>query len=232
LVAVEGASAAGKTTAVTAAARRRGWTALPEAYRRLDPPPSLEFRNAKEVAALERRLLDEEARRYAEARALVRDGATVLADTGFLGPLTYTWALVSMGATPRSSLVGLIDAARSLRARRRWGLPDAVVYLDTPKAVRAARTRRDPAGPTARLAARHAHVGDRERGFYRERLAPLLGPAFASVSGDASASVVARRLAEEVERRLSHPPTDIPAAAVLALFDEGGPEANSSRGNR
>jgi len=63
IVAVEGASAAGKTTALAAVAEATGWTVVPEAYRRITPTPSLQFHSAAELLDLERRLLEEDARR-------------------------------------------------------------------------------------------------------------------------------------------------------------------------
>ena len=102
LVALEGGSASGKSTLVTAAARTFGWRPLAEAFDRLDPAPSLDFDSPRELLRLEATLLAEEVRRYHEARRLTERGATVLADTGFLGPLTYTLGLVERGRAPAS----------------------------------------------------------------------------------------------------------------------------------
>jgi hypothetical protein len=232
VVAVEGASAAGKTTAVVAVARATGWTVVPEAYRRLSPPPSLRFDSAAELLDLEERLLREDSRRYSEARSRARGGETVIADTGFLGPLTYTWALIAEGAVSGSVLAPLRDLCRGLGDRGEWGLADAYVYLDTSSRIRAARTRADPAGPPSTLARRHRQVGDRERDFYLGRFAPLLGTRFRSVRGDGVPSAVARRVMDAVRELETLPPPGDPVDAVLALFEEGEVPPRRARGNR
>lgn len=230
VVALEGASAAGKTTAVEAVVRTTGWTGLPEAYRRITPPPSLEFASSAELLDLEARLLREDARRYSEARSEARRGETVLADTGFLGPLTYTSALVSMGVAPGTVLAPLVDLARRLAGRGAWGLADAYIYLDTPASVRSARTRADRSGPPADLARRHREVGDLEHRFYRERFAPLLGPRFVSVSGDGSGPVVARRVVDAARSTEASAPPGPLVDAVLALFGKRDGLSHRSRG--
>ncbi|MGI0070553.1 MAG: AAA family ATPase [Thermoplasmata archaeon] len=230
VVAVDGPSAVGKTVAVRTVAAAVGGSVLPEAYRRLDPVPSLDFRNPVELVELERALLEEEARRFVEARARARAGATVIVDTGFLGPLTYTWGLVQRGDVPRSVLPPLLALARRLGARGRWGLPDVEIYLDAPAATCAARARADPAGHPAALARRHRAVGTRERRFYRERLGPVLGARLQWLRATAPARTVAAHVAEVV--RLGPPVTTSlpPVRAVLALFPADG--AASARGNR
>jgi hypothetical protein len=231
-VAVEGASASGKTTAVETAARGAGWTFLPEAYRRIVPSPSLEFHSPAELVDLELRLLQEDARRYTEARARAETGATVLADTGFLGTLTYTWALLAAGAAPRSALSSVVKRARSLHALRQLDLADGYVYLDTPAPVRASRARADPTGHPVELATRHARIGDLERGFYRDRFAPLLGHRFRSVSGSGPVRVVARRVRDATRSTAEEPFRLGTMASVLELFDASADASRSSRGNR
>jgi hypothetical protein len=232
IIAVDGASGAGKTTAVEAVARATGWTLLAEGYRRLTPPPSLAFSSPRQLVALEQRLLREEARRYSEARARARDGSTVIADTGFLGPLTYTDGLVSLGAAPRTVLPPILALARRLAARGSWGLADEHLYLETPASVRAARIRRDPVGHPPEFVRRHREVGHFERRFYRERFAPLVGPRFRTVSGAGPRAIVARRLARAATRADPGPPREAMAGAVLALFPAGDPAARRARGNR
>jgi hypothetical protein len=232
VVAVEGASAAGKTTATETAARKRGWTVVPEAYRRLVPTPSLDYRSPAGLLRLERSLLEEDARRFAEARARARAGATVLADTGFLGPLTYTWALLRTGAAPPSVLASLVEFAHALHDRGAWGLADAYVYLDTPPALRSARARSDRAGHPATVAARHAAVGALERQFSRERFAPLLGSRFRWVTGRGPVALVAGRVQDAVERFEGPSLRPGPVAAVLALFEGRRRGTPPSRGNR
>jgi hypothetical protein len=232
VVAVEGASAAGKTTAIETATREAGWAVVAEAYRRLDPPPSLEFDTVEQLVELECALLEEEARRYSEARDRAGGGATVVADTGFLGPLSYTWGLIEIGAAPRSALSPVMDVARSLHARSLWGIADAVVYLDTPPTVRSARARSDPTGHPPNLASRHARVGEVERRFYGERFAPLLGSRFRTVSGVGPAPLVARRLTKAIRAVVETHSSDGSTEAVLALFDGATGAPAPSRGNR
>jgi hypothetical protein len=232
IIAVDGASGAGKTTAVEAVARTTGWTLLPEGYRRLVPPPSLEFSSPRELVILETRLLREEARRYSEARAWARGGGTVIADTGFLGPLTYADGLVSLGAAPRTVLAPLVAFARRLEARGSWGVADVYLYLETPVSVRTARIRRDPVGHPVELVRRHREVGNFERRFYRERFARLFGPRFRAVSGAGSRTVVARRVARAARGGPVLPPPEGLAQAVLALFRVSDPSARPARGNR
>lgn len=232
VVAVEGASASGKTTAVGTAARRSGWTVVTEAYHRIDPRPSLEFRSSDELVDLERRLLEEDARRYSEARGLADGGATVLADTGFLGPLTYTSALVATGAAPPAALASVVGLARMLQARGAWDLADVYLYLDTPSSIRSARARADPSGHPADLTARHARIGDVEHRFYAEEFAPLLGDRFRWVSGAGPASVVAGRVVDAVRETAALPVRDVSVTALLAVFDARIGASDSSRGNR
>ncbi|MGC2360584.1 MAG: AAA family ATPase [Thermoplasmata archaeon] len=232
LVAVEGASAAGKTTAVAAAAKATGWTVVSEAYRRLRPVPSLEFRSPTDLLRLERKLLDEDARRYSEARRRTESGATVLADTGFFGPLTYSWGLVAAGAASPPVLRSLVDRARTLADRGKWGLADLYIYLDAPPAVRAARARSDPLGHPPLLAARHEKVGVTERRFYLERFAPLLGRRFRRLSGADRAARVAERVVDTVGEAPGPAANQGSIEAVLALFTPGEPAPRPARGNR
>jgi hypothetical protein len=232
VVAVEGPSAAGKTTAVAAVAERLGAVVVPEAFRRLAPAPSLEFATEEQLLDLERSLLDEDARRFADARRAAGSGATVLADTGFLGPLTYTAGLVELRTAGRRTLAALVDRARQLAAQGAWGLAEGYVYLATSPHLQFARARADPVGHPTRLAARHVAVGGIERRFYRERFAPLLGPRFEEISGDGAHDAVAIRLRTAVQRvaspRVRAPPTE----AVLALFEPPASVPNPARGNR
>ncbi|MGA9839465.1 MAG: AAA family ATPase [Thermoplasmata archaeon] len=231
-MAVEGASAAGKTTAVATVARRSNWTVLREAYRRIDPPLSLEFRTPEELLAIELRLLREEARRFGEARGAARAGRTVLADTGFLGPLTYTAALVAASEAPPDVLSALVELARELGAHGRWGLADAYVYLDTPPSVRSTRAREDPAGHPVALDERHARVGGAEREFYRRRFAPIIGARFRSVPGEGRPEEVAGRVADAVRAMAGTPSSVGSIASALALFEAGAGARNPEFGNR
>ncbi len=205
LVAVEGPSAAGKSRTVRAAARRLGVTALPEAYDRLRPRPPLSWATNAQLLRLEQGLLREDARRFREGRRLADAGATVLADTGFLGPLTYTAGLVRQGLAPPSVLHRLVRTARTWGAAGRWGLPDAIRFLRTPGAERRRRAASDPRGHPSLLQARHQSIARDEQRFYRTVVARELGPQFRYLSGTGSPDGVVDRLVRALPR--SHGPT-------------------------
>ncbi len=196
---------------------------LAEAYERLRPRPSLTWRTPGELLRQERRLLYEEARRYREARELTEAGVLVLADTGFLGPLTYTRALVAQGAAPHSLLVRLVDDARHLAAQERWGLPDAYVYLRTPLAERRRRAAHDPHRHPASLQPRHQAVGRVELELYRSAVAPSFGARFRFVSGRGPPSLVVGRVRRAVGGLLARRPARPPLDPILdRLASEGG----------
>jgi hypothetical protein len=220
IVAVEGASAAGKTRTTTAVGAATGGVVLPEAYRRLVPTPSLEFTSRGALLRLESLLLAEEGRRFREARAARRAGHLVIADTGFLGPLTYTWGLVRIGDAAPSVLSALVSRARALTARGGWGVADVYVYLDAPSRVRSARARADPEGAPPDLARRHRAVAVHERKFYRERFAPLFGARFRWLDGDRPPAAVARSLESVARESASLLPARVPPDRVLELFGD------------
>jgi len=215
VVAVEGASGAGKSTVVARAADRFGWVPLAEAYDRLDPRPRLDVRSDAALARLERTLLDEEARRFDVARALCAGGSTVIADTGFLGPLTYSAGLVALGGLRPARLADLLRRADRLRRDGRWGMADLVVVLSTSPRVRAARQRRDPIRHPPALAARHESVGRIEEAFYRARLGAERPGYVRSIAAGGSISRVIAAVGRAVgaARRSS----DAPAATRAAL---------------
>ena len=165
IVAIEGPSGAGKTTLVREAARRFGWHRIAEAYDRLDRAPEIDFRSDRELRATERQLLTEERRRFREALRARASGRVVVADTGFLGPFTYTAGLVARGEADRRVFVDLVRSGRSMG--RSWGVPDAVVYLVPRAADRRRRAGRDPGRHPPGLDPRHAAVGRFERRIYR-----------------------------------------------------------------
>jgi len=207
---------------VGAVARRLGGAPLAEAFDRVRPRPPLVWTRPSGLLRLERTLLAEDARRYREARDLAEAGGVVVTDTGFLGPLTYTWGLVRSGAAPRAVLTALVGHARDLALEGRWGLPDAVLYLDTPAAERARRAHRDPLGHPASLRARHERVAAEERAFYHTCLAPAYGRRFRTVSGRGPPGSVVRRLAataaEVARTRQGTPPVE---RILRALAAEG-----------
>jgi hypothetical protein len=170
ILAVDGPSAAGKSTIVARAARDLGWVPLAEAYDRLDPPVDLRFADDRGLASIERALLEEESRRWRSAHSLRRQGWTVVVDTDFLGPLTYTSGLVALGRASPAVLRSVLRRARELARRGLWGLPDGLVYLTTGSSVRRERVARDPSRHPPDLALRHELVGEVEERFYRGSL--------------------------------------------------------------
>jgi thymidylate kinase len=205
VVALEGPSGAGKTTVARAVARATGWALLPEAVERLEPTPSIEFRDSTGLITLEETLLEEERRRYREATRARRRGRSVIADTGFLGPLTYTAGLVSQGLAPRRALDRLLTVVRRPGRFGPVGLPDLVVYLDTPERVLRLRALRDPAGHPPALFARHLAVSRWERRLYRERLGRVLPGRIVVLRAIGTPAAVARQVLR-VARNASPPP--------------------------
>ncbi len=237
MIAVEGPSGAGKSEAVRRAAATLGAVALPEAVERLRPRPSIDFRSLTELRRLERRLLDEEGRRFRDARRLAGQGRVVLADTGFLGPISYTAGLVELGLAPRPLLDELIARAAESAVGGAWGLPDVVVVLRTPARLRQRRAASDPLGHPAALRARHERVGRREARRLRAALAPVLGREFRSISGTGRPEDVAARLVRLAARSTARPPSRTEALRVLArlaTFGVGASRRSSARrrGNR
>jgi len=219
LVAVEGGSASGKTTLVAAAAHTLGWRPLPEAYDRLDPAPSLDFDSPRELLRLEATLLAEEAKRYREACQLCATGLTVVADTGFFGPLTYTLGLGELGLAPESVAAALVRSARSLVMAGRLGLPDLTVYLRTTARERAGRARADARRHPPDLWLRHEAVGRFERRFLERELSAVRPTGFRVLRADGPATVLARRLRTIVATLPSRPASRADALALLARLD-------------
>ncbi len=231
VVALEGVSAAGKTTVAGALGRREGWTVVPEAFRRLDPSPSLDFGSPEELLRLEERLLEEDARRFREARAAARSGATVLADTGFLGPLTYVAGLVALGLAPTPVLSALRERADALGSTGAWGLPDGVVWLEASARDRERRAAGDPEGHPTALAERHAAVGSYERRLYARAIGPLFGPRFVTVPADGRPAAVARR-ADAAVRAVVRARSRLPSVAEVVALIEAPRRETNGRGNR
>jgi len=194
LIALEGGSASGKTTLMRVAARTFGWRPLPEAFDRLDPAPSLEFDSPRELLRLEGSLIAEEVRRYEEARRLCERGITVIADTGFLGPLTYTFGLIELGQAPASTGRSLARSVRSLLRRGTLGVPDLTVYLHTTAAERRRRAQSGARRHSSALFPRHEAVGAIERTYFEEVFPAGLPDRFRVLRADSRPSVLARRL--------------------------------------
>jgi predicted kinase len=228
VVAIEGPSGAGKTTASQRLAHALGAVWLPEAYRRLRVPPSLAYRSTRELLRLEIRLLTEDARRFREARRLADRGRWVVADTGFAGPLTYTWGLAQLGRAPTAAVAPIVRMARRWAARGAWGAPDRVVWLDTPAAIRGRHVRADRAGHPLRFAPRHEAVGRVEYALYRGPWARVLGARWVRVSGAGTPAQVERRLFAALARG---PRSPAPEPLAERLLDRLVPSA-VRRGNR
>jgi thymidylate kinase len=217
IVAIEGPSAAGKSEVVRAVAAHPGTWPLAEAFDRMEPPPSLDFGSPSELLDLELALLTEESRRYQLAAREASRGTRVIADTGFLGPITYTAGLVRLDLAPSAVLVALLSEARRLVRRGAWGLPDAVLYLEVPAAERQRRAKADPTGHPAGLYARHAAIGELERETYRRDLAPLLGERLRFVRAVGSFEEVAGRLERLARTVVGRPPSGSASASVLEV---------------
>lgn len=199
---------------------------LAEAYCDLRPRPSLAVRSASELERLELRLLDAEARRFRRAVRRARSGQDVLLDTGFLGPLTYTAALVRRGLASLPLLERLGARAELLLGEGRWGLPDLILYLETPAGERARRVAGDPVGHPRSLAARHEAAGRLEHELYRRRLAPRLGRRLRWVPGGGPPGAVTERLLRALARRPIRPTGPAIARAILrALAPRDRPRA-------
>lgn len=221
VIAVEGASAAGKSSVVRAARAAYGWSALSEAFDRLDPRPSLEFASSRELLATERRLLREEGRRAGEANRGRARGDVVVADTGFWGPLTYAAGLVALGRAERSVLVALGKEASAPGALP--CVPDLVVYLDASAAARHERARRDRAAHPAVLEPRHAAVGAFERSFFVRTVPSVLPGAVRRIRALGPPEGLAARLRRVVDELPGVPgsppePRSVARAVVSALL--------------
>jgi thymidylate kinase len=178
LIAIEGRSAAGKTTLVRAAASQLRWQPLAEAFDRLDPAPSLEFASPRELLLLEGTLLAEEVRRYREAREMCVRGDTVLVDTGFFGPLLYTRGLVELGRAPESAGRAVLRSTLSLLRRGALRMPDLTIYLETTASARVSHLRADTLHHPFGLARRHEAVGAVEQRFFEEAFPAVLPDRF------------------------------------------------------
>ncbi len=221
VIAVEGASAAGKSSVVRAARAAYGWSALSEAFDRLDPRPSLEFASSRELLATERRLLREEGRRAGEANRGRARGEFVVADTGFWGPLTYAAGLVALGRAERSVLVALGKDASAPDALP--CVPDLVVYLDASAAARHERARQDRAAHPAALEPRHAAVGAFERSFFVRTVPSVLPGAVRRIRALGPPEELAGRLRRVMDELPGVPgsppePRSVARAVVSALL--------------
>lgn len=183
IVAVEGPSAVGKSSVAALLARRLDAALIAEAADRIRPPISLRFADDAGLVRLETRLLDEEARRYAAAVRLAERGTVVVADTGFLGPVSYTAGLAALGRCRPATFDAVVRRAEQLAGAAHLGLPDLTVYL-TPGSAAALleRAERDPVRHPEEFRERHRQVGAFELAFVRPFLARRRGGRVVTVS--------------------------------------------------
>lgn len=223
LIAIEGASASGKTALIRAAARALRWYPLHEAYDRLDPSPSLQFRSSSELLLLEGTLLSEETHRFRDALDRCGRGRTVIADTGFFGPLTYTWGLVALGRAPEGVGRSLSRSARSLVRAGLLGLPDLTVYLRTTVSERHRRARKGANEHPASLVSRHEAVGRVERRYFCEVFPTLFPARFRTLRGDVPPERLVPRLRAIAEECPASPPTRADALRLLSCLPRREP---------
>lgn len=235
VVALVGPSASGKTTVSRRLARRLGGRWLDEAYYRLRPTPRLTWSSERELGTLEQSLLEEEARRSADALAAAAAGAPVVTDTGFLDPVTYTVGLGVLGLAAPATVRALLDRARELADDGKLGLPDLTVRLSTTAAVRRARAAADPERHPPALRARHEAVGRVVRAAIDPALRAAVPGRFRTVGAGAPAEAVVARLATSVGAVVPLPDPFRAAATALEAIRRAAvlrraPESNLKRG--
>ena len=235
VVALVGPSASGKTTVSRLLARRLRGRWLDEAFYRLRPTPSLTWSSEGGLWRLERSLLEEEARRSAEALASAESGIPVVADTGFLDPVTYTAGLGVLGLADPATVRRLFERAHELAGAGALGLPDLTVRLATTAAVRRARAAADPEHHPPALRARHEAVGRVERGPIAHALRAALPGRLRTVAAGGPPAEVAARIASSVGAVLPLPDPCRAAGVALeavrrATVRRGAREGNLKRG--
>jgi len=217
VVALEGPSASGKTTVSSVLARRYRWARIDEAFDRLRPRPGLRFGSQAELAALELRLLDEEARRFRDAQTLALRGRVVVADTSFLDPVTYTVGLLLLGLATPATFRTVVRHARSLARQGRLGLPDLTIRLAVSAAIRRDRAAGSPARHPRAFRARHEAVGQVEEAFLVPWWAARSPGRVRVVRAGAPASPTAERVRRAAGRTT---PVRDPCHAAARVLDE------------
>jgi len=215
VVALGGASGSGKSTVAAALARELGASVVDEAFYRLHPRPSLALGSPERLGSLEGRLVEEEARRYRDAQALAGSGRTVVADTSFLDPVSYTVGLALLGLADARTLGRVLDRALGLARTGRLGVPDLTVYLSVPARTRRRRVALDTVGHPAAYRDRHERVGAIERTILLPWLARALPGRVRSARGDGPVEAVVRRVRHALGR--ARPLGDPCRAAVRVL---------------
>lgn len=212
IVAIEGLSGAGKTTVSRRVAEALGGRWLREAYDRLGRTVPLGYSTRAELLRIEETFLLDESRRYTEAVQAKRLGFTTIADTGFLGPLTYAAGLVRELQDPFDVRAPIVRELEGLHRRARWGLPDLHVYLDAPPRVRRQRATLDRAGHPEEFIARHETVGQYERRFWLTTGRRYLPGRVIVVQSAGPVDTVVRRVVDRIQRS---PIREAPPASAL-----------------
>ena len=219
IVALEGASGSGKSAVSAELARILGGLRLEEAFERIEPRPSLLFRDVEELRRLERSLWAAETDRWREAESMRGQGRRILLDTGPWGPLTYSWGLRESVASQWDIMGALLETCRADALRSAFPVPELTVYLDVPEELAAARAAQDPGGHPAELRERHRRVGRFERILYEQTFPELLPGRFLLIAGDRGPREVARSLADRLERMGPLPPvTPAESDRILDVF--------------
>ena len=206
LIAIEGPTGVGKSRLALALSERiPGAIRLPEAYDRLSRPPSLEVPDREELLFVERRLFREELRRYRDARRARSEGRTVIADTGFLGPLTYSIGLARLDPA-RDVAAPMAAAMRRAAVLHTLGMPDLTLHLGAPASALRGRILGDPTGHPEPLATRHLRVGRTEAQLWNGPIARVLGARYRPVSARGPEDQVELRALERIDRSTVQPP--------------------------
>ena len=220
--AIEGRSGAGKTTVARALAKRLGWRLLPEAYRRRTGRRSISFHTLSELRRVERRLVDEDLRRFAEARRLVRGGKGVVLDTDFLGPLTYSSGLRERVNKELDVVADVKGWLAEALENGSWGLADLYIYLDASEALAARRTTLSRSAHPTAFRDRHRRVGSAERNFFLRVLPKLIPGRVLRVSSASSPADIVSEVLRRAPRSFpAGEPSWRTAANLLRTFHAG-----------
>ena len=224
VVAIEGASGAGKSAVSAELAGLLGASLVREAYDRIGRMVSLEVRSRADLADLERALLDAEGRRWVEIGRLRASGHAVVLDTSTVGPITYSWGLREAIQPEWDVAPDLARRARHEISAQRWGLADLTLYLDVPEGIAADRAARAPETHDPAFAERHRLVGRFERLLYTREFPRRFPGRFGVVAGEGTPREVAFDLQERLERLGPFRPWSPPEEErFLDQFEGAGP---------
>jgi hypothetical protein len=191
-------------------ARVLGADLLPEAFDRLLPHPSLSFSGPAELERLERRLLREEVDRFRIAERARRQGRTVVLDTGFLGPLTYTAVLARNDERYRPVLERVAREVEQLVRAGSLGVPSIVLYLDLDERSVARRAARAPRSHPIEWRERHRAVAAGERRLWTREYPGILPGRLGVVRASGPPVGVVARLLPRLSRLRGEPPVTLP----------------------